>query len=108
MFFLFVGITFMLTIVMVNALIAIMSNKYAEKMALVEVEMLRSRWNMMGECTLILPVWDFVMASLPRCRIRRRVHPPPRSWEQFSDHPKYLVLAMPISDGPVVDAKRPS
>merc|ERR1719331_1349321 len=75
MFCWFGVITFLLTIVMVNALIAIMSNKYAEKMAVVEVEMLRSRWNMMGECTLILPMWDHLMAALPRVNCRRRVHP---------------------------------
>jgi hypothetical protein len=107
LFLYFVTITFMLTIVMLNALIAIMSNKYTEKMALVEVEMLRSRWNMMGETTLLLPILDGIMAMLPRCSCRNRVHPPSRSWNRFSDRPKYLVVATPLAEAPKAGGTAP-
>jgi hypothetical protein len=94
-----------MTIVMLNALIAIMSNKYEEIQGSVEVEMLRSRWNMMGESVFALQLYDNASRCftwLSCCKCRRKVHPQgflPKNWQKFHPRPKYLVLSIPVEEG---------
>merc|ERR1719482_1696063 len=82
---LFILTTFVLTIIMLNALIAIMSNRFVEVEQNVQVEMLRSKWNMLGERSDIIPrlhlavQWCFrlLRRCIPRCCAccsRTRVH----------------------------------
>merc|ERR1719421_1115945 len=44
---------------------------------------------------------------LPRCSCRNRVHPPSRSWNRFSDRPKYLVVATPLAEAPKAGGAAP-
>merc|ERR1719321_203295 len=86
---------------MLNALIAIMSNSYEEIQRTVELEQLKAKWNMLGEMSYIVHnLKNFWKACVRSCR--RRVHPMlkvPKPWEvKYHPRPKYLVVNLPKSE----------